>query len=81
MVLHVYESAFGSSELNDMTLFAMVFVVASAVTYIAEIRIRDAAERDKEIVEAAREALAALAAAPGTDVPPLPPRPESAPGI
>ena len=60
VTLHVYESAFGSAEFNDFSLFAAVFVAASAATYIAEIRIRDAADRDKNVVDAAREALAKL---------------------
>lgn len=72
IVLHVYEPGFGPSEVYDMTLFAIVFVLASAVIYIAEIRIRDAAERDKQAVEAAREALEALTAAGKRNVPALP---------
>jgi hypothetical protein len=60
-VLYFYESLFGSSEFNDMTLFAVVLVAASAAIYIAEIRIRDMTDRDKQVVEAARKALADLA--------------------
>jgi hypothetical protein len=66
IILRLYVPHFGSSEFNDMTLFAIVFVVASAATYIAEIRIRDAAERDKQAVEAARAALANLSQAEHT---------------
>ncbi len=72
-VLYFYESLFGSSEFNDMTLFAVVLVVASAAVYIAEIRIRDAADRDKQVVEDAREALAALAKIQNSGVPAYPP--------
>jgi hypothetical protein len=72
-VLYFYESLFGSSEFNDMTLFAVVLVVASAAIYIAEIRIRDGADRDKQVVDAAREALAALAKIQNQAVPASPP--------
>jgi hypothetical protein len=72
-VLYFYESLFGSSEFNDMTLFAVVLVLASAAIYIAEIRIRDAADRDKRVVEAAREALAILAETHSSRVPAYPP--------
>jgi hypothetical protein len=71
IVLRLYVSPFGPSEFNDMTLFAIVFVVACAATYIAEIRIRDAADRDKKVVEAAREALEVLVRA-GNSAPALP---------
>jgi hypothetical protein len=69
-VLYFYESLFRASEFNDTTLLAMVLVAASAAIYIAEIRIRDAAERDKQVVEAARDALAELAKVQNESVPP-----------
>jgi hypothetical protein len=56
-----------------MTLFAVVLVVASAAIYIAEIKIRDAADRDKQVVEAARDALAALAKMQNSSIPASPP--------
>jgi hypothetical protein len=63
--LRFHESAFiGSPEFLDISLFAMVLVAASAATYIVEIRLRDAGDRDKNVLGAAREALAALVDTP-----------------
>jgi hypothetical protein len=61
VILRTYEPAFSSSEFNDMTLFAAVFVLSSTAVYIAEIRVKDASERDKTVLESARKVLEALA--------------------
>jgi hypothetical protein len=80
VILRLYEAAFGSAEFNDFSLFAAVFVAASAAIYVAEIRIQHGADRDKEVLEAAREALAGVGGAAGGPETPAPSAPANEPG-
>jgi hypothetical protein len=69
IILRTYEPGFSSGEFNDMTLFAAVFVVASTAIYIAEIRVKDAAERDRTVLESAHKVLEAIAKQSATGSP------------